>query len=182
MSVEAVRSAISKVIIAKERELGYCPADSKKLCIKAEDVLTVTDAVGATLDDGEKAELEKFRALVTLTDGGQALVAGALARPKDTPKSAVKVSKTTAPTVKPQPKITIYGAEWCGWCKKAEAHFKGLGVKFEHKDVDDPKVAAELEAEMKKRGDKDSGIPYIIIGNKVIHGFDEKAIAEALKK
>ena len=35
-----------------------------------------------------------------------------------------------------RPEVTMYGADWCGDCRRSEALLKATGVEFEKKDVE----------------------------------------------
>jgi glutaredoxin 3 len=73
--------------------------------------------------------------------------------------------------------IKIYSTPTCPWCKKAKAYFKENNIKFT--DVD---VSAD-EAAQKEMVDKSGqmGVPVIDIDGKILVGFDQAKIEEALK-
>lgn len=72
-------------------------------------------------------------------------------------------------------KVIVYSAQWCPWCKRVEDFLTANKVKFEERDVEKESWAKELVA---KSGQ--TGIPVLDINGKIITGFDEKAIREAL--
>ena len=76
------------------------------------------------------------------------------------------------------PKVKVYSTPTCPWCHKAKDFLKEKGVEFEDIDISSNGDAAREM--MTKSGQM--GVPQIEIGNKIIVGFDQKAIEEELKK
>lgn len=73
--------------------------------------------------------------------------------------------------------VTVYSTPTCPWCHKVKEYFDSKGVKYKDIDVsEDHDLADEM---VKKSGQM--GVPVIEIGEKVIVGFDQKAIDEALE-
>ena len=73
--------------------------------------------------------------------------------------------------------ITIYSAQWCGFCHAAKNYLDKLGVKYEDRDVDNnPEFAQEA---VSKSGQM--GIPVIDIDGQIIMGFNRPEIDAALK-
>jgi glutaredoxin 3 len=73
--------------------------------------------------------------------------------------------------------ITIYGAEWCGFCHTAMRYLDDLKVKYKYIDIDKDQKAAETVVE--KSGQR--GIPVIDMGGEIIVGFDKPKIDASLK-
>lgn len=74
--------------------------------------------------------------------------------------------------------ITIYSADWCGFCHMAKRYFDQLGVKYTDMNVEsDPSAANEA---VEKSGQR--GIPVIDIDGTIIVGFDRPAIDAAILK
>lgn len=70
------------------------------------------------------------------------------------------------------PKITIYGAEWCGFCHTAKRYLDGKNIAYNYIDVDkDP--AKGMEA-VEKSGQR--GIPVIDLDGEIVIGFDRPKI------
>ena len=65
------------------------------------------------------------------------------------------------------PKVVLYYADWCPWCKKAKAHLRKRGVDFVLRDVDEPEALDEL---IEKTGQ--SSIPVIDVNGKILKGFN----------
>ena len=77
--------------------------------------------------------------------------------------------------------VTIYSLSTCGHCKSIKILLGDCGVKYEFTDIDlleGDERKAILE-DVRKFNPRCS-FPTIIIGNKVIVGFKEKEIREAL--
>ena len=73
--------------------------------------------------------------------------------------------------------VKIYSTPTCPWCKKTKEFFKANKVKFTDVDVSsDDKASKEM---VEKSGQM--GVPVIDINGKIIVGFDEEKLKEALK-
>ena len=68
-----------------------------------------------------------------------------------------------------QPKIEIYGTEYCGYCTAARMLLKKKGLDYEDILVS---TNAEALAEMQERGGGKS-VPQVFINDQAIGGFDE---------
>lgn len=72
--------------------------------------------------------------------------------------------------------VKIYSTSQCPWCHKAKEFFKSHNIKFKDFNVgEDEEAAIEM---VKKSGQQ--GVPVIDIDGKIIVGFDEEKIKEAL--
>jgi len=80
-----------------------------------------------------------------------------------------------------QPTVKMYTLSSCIHCRSTKKLLNDCAVKYEFTDVDlltgDEKTA--IIADVRKLN-PDCSFPTIIIGDKVIVGFNEKAIREAL--
>ena len=74
--------------------------------------------------------------------------------------------------------VTIYSTPTCTYCKAAKEYFAKNNVAYTEYNV------ASDEERRKEMVDKTGqlGVPVIVIGDKVIVGFDQEAIAAALGK
>lgn len=74
-------------------------------------------------------------------------------------------------------KITIYSTPTCHYCQVAKDYFDSKGLKYTsidvQKDIDARVTMIEISEQM--------GVPVIVIGKKVISGFNEEEIEAALK-
>ncbi len=72
--------------------------------------------------------------------------------------------------------VAIYSTPTCTYCRMAKQFFKDNNVNYtEHNVAEDEEKAVEM---FEKSGQQ--GVPVIMIGGKVIVGFDRPAIKEAL--
>lgn len=65
--------------------------------------------------------------------------------------------------------ITIYGAEWCKWCKAAKKVAEERGLPFEWKNVEDLSVYDEMKAKVPVDTSK---IPQIFWYDRHLGGYD----------
>lgn len=73
-------------------------------------------------------------------------------------------------------KVTVYSTPTCPFCTMAEDFLKQNNVEFKHVDVSADQSA--LKEMMQKSGQ--TGVPVIDIDGKIIVGFNEPAIRQAL--
>lgn len=72
--------------------------------------------------------------------------------------------------------ITIYGAEWCGFCHSARQYLEKKKISFDYKDVEKDEAGhSEL---MEKLGGQQNfrGVPVTDIAGDIILGFDRPKI------
>ncbi|MDO8504457.1 MAG: glutaredoxin family protein [Candidatus Liptonbacteria bacterium] len=74
------------------------------------------------------------------------------------------------------PKITIYSAPWCVYCKMVKAYLEEKKIAFTEHDVSADDTAKDDM--IKKSGQM--AIPVVEIDGKIIIGFDKTAINKAL--
>ncbi|HII72391.1 TPA: hypothetical protein HA265_06570 [Candidatus Woesearchaeota archaeon] len=74
--------------------------------------------------------------------------------------------------------VKVYSTPTCPYCKLAKEWLTQKGVKFQDINVAEDEAARDEMIE--KSGQM--GVPVIMIGEKIIVGFDLKALEEALKE
>ena len=74
-------------------------------------------------------------------------------------------------------KVKIFTLPECVYCKQAKAFFKENKVEYEEVNVEDNEDALKEMEELSGA----RSTPVIVIGEKVIIGFDEEKLKEALK-
>ncbi len=80
-----------------------------------------------------------------------------------------------------QPAVKLYTLSTCSHCKKTKKFFDECYAKYNSTDVDLLKgEEREKIIEEVKKINKECSFPTIIIGDKVIVGFKEQEIREAL--
>lgn len=74
-------------------------------------------------------------------------------------------------------KVVLYGTETCPYCAKARDYLRGRGVAFADYDVNHSPQAKQAFDKL-----EGVGVPLVIIGNRRIDGYKEKAFHAALKE
>jgi len=78
-------------------------------------------------------------------------------------------------TSKSQPRIIIFTSGGCSWCGAARRYFREHGFRFREVDV---AKDADAARDLARRGIR--GVPFILINNRPIHGFDKEKINRLL--
>lgn len=102
------------------------------------------------------------------------VVGGALwfGRPLLTPHAvAVASSQATG-----QPAVHLYATDWCGYCKATRQFFAANGIRYVEHDIE--KNSDALLMHRKLGG---NGVPLVVIGDEVIHGYNEASMRELLR-
>jgi len=79
-------------------------------------------------------------------------------------------------------KVFVYALSTCGWCKKTKQFLRDNGVEYEYMDVDTGKMDEKRAAiERLRAKGAPLAFPVVIVDdNKIISGFKQDAIKEAL--
>jgi glutaredoxin len=72
--------------------------------------------------------------------------------------------------------VILFSAEWCGYCQKAKQFLNENEVSFTELDLD--KSDANIDLFEAKGGE---GIPYLVVGDTKVSGFDNQDYKQALK-
>ncbi|PIZ61693.1 NrdH-redoxin [Candidatus Saccharibacteria bacterium CG_4_10_14_0_2_um_filter_52_9] len=76
-----------------------------------------------------------------------------------------------------EPKVMVYSALWCAFCRATKDYLDKQGIEFTERDVDkDPSAGLESAQKSGQRG-----IPVVDIAGDIIVGFDRPRIDAALK-
>lgn len=67
--------------------------------------------------------------------------------------------------------ITIYGTQWCPFCKAAEDHLKSKGVSAIAKAAVDSNLTAREEMQRRTGGRRT--VPQIFVGETHVGGYDD---------
>ncbi|MBR8841831.1 glutaredoxin family protein [Pseudoalteromonas sp. JC3] len=86
--------------------------------------------------------------------------------------------ETSAHFAKTENKVVIYTTSWCQHCKRLKKFLKEYNVKFSERDIE--KTSEENKSLYRSLNLK--GVPQVVIGNKVISGFNEALIRIELSK
>ncbi|MBN2381954.1 glutaredoxin family protein [bacterium] len=73
-------------------------------------------------------------------------------------------------------KVELYSTTWCIYCRKARQFFKDNNVNFVEYDIE-----KSSEGQTKYRQLRGQGVPLIVVGTEVVHGFNEARLRELLK-
>lgn len=74
-------------------------------------------------------------------------------------------------------RVKIYSTPTCPYCTMAKDYFDSKGIKYEEVDISEDAEAAE---EMEKLSGE-MGVPQVVIGDKIVVGFDVPAFEKMLK-
>jgi glutaredoxin len=74
--------------------------------------------------------------------------------------------------------VVMFATSWCGYCAQARALFRDQGVRFTEIDVERDPEGARFQSEQLRA----NGVPTIVIGKRLIHGYDEGQILAGLKE
>ncbi len=74
--------------------------------------------------------------------------------------------------------VTIYSADWCGFCRSAKEYLKSINVNFVEKNIETN--PADGQEAFEKSGQR--GIPVLDIAGDIVIGFDRPKINDSLKK
>lgn len=67
-----------------------------------------------------------------------------------------------------QPKVIMYGAQWCGVCKRARAYFHRNKIRYVEYDVE-----KSARGKNDYRRMKGSGVPIFLVDGRRVDGFTE---------
>jgi mycoredoxin len=84
------------------------------------------------------------------------------------------------PTSDNPQQVILYATSWCGYCKKTRALFKELNVDYREFDIETSADGKAQHAALVARDGGSGGVPVIVIGQTVVHGYDEQGIRSLL--
>jgi glutaredoxin-like YruB-family protein len=73
--------------------------------------------------------------------------------------------------------VTLYATEWCGYCQQTREILERRGVPYREFDVEKSAEGMARFQQLKGRG-----VPVLVIGDEVIHGFNKSAMDRALRE
>lgn len=75
-------------------------------------------------------------------------------------------------------KVVIYSTSWCKFCKATREYLEANNIPFIDRDIEKgDELTDKLYATIGAKA-----IPQVVIGNKIISGFNKSLISEALKE
>jgi len=81
-----------------------------------------------------------------------------------------------ASTKRKQPRVIVFTAPTCGFCRTVKAYLRQRSIRFKEVDVSRDAAAARDIV----RRTRQQGVPVIYIGNKFVVGFDRPKIDKLL--
>jgi len=72
--------------------------------------------------------------------------------------------------------VTVFSTVWCGYCRKTKHFLNTHGIAYEERDIEES--AAARDAFTRLGG---SGVPLVLVGNQVIHGYSLNKLRAALE-
>lgn len=73
--------------------------------------------------------------------------------------------------------VVMFATSWCPYCAKARKLFGEQGVRFGELNIEADESAAAFQQDVLGM----SGVPVIVVGNRVMVGFDQGELMAALK-
>ena len=73
--------------------------------------------------------------------------------------------------------LVMYSASWCGYCKKARAYFYEKNIRFTEYDIETNDSARSTYENLGGRG-----VPFLVAGDKKMHGFNISQFNKFYKK
>lgn len=75
-----------------------------------------------------------------------------------------------------QPEVLLYATEWCGYCAATREFFAANGIRYSELDIEKSSEASEGH---RKFGG--NGVPLIVVGGDIVHGYNEDRLRALLK-
>jgi glutaredoxin len=113
---------------------------------------------------GEVLETDNPALMMTVGSGEPAL--------RLKPEIAVQLAKLTSS------RVVMFATSWCPYCAQARELFSVNGVRYVEFDIERDHEEARFQKDVLHQ----SGVPTIVIGNRLVVGFDEKQIFAGLKE
>lgn len=74
-----------------------------------------------------------------------------------------------------QPEVVLYATSWCPYCAKARDFFQSHQIKYVEYDIEHDAAAQKAYREVNGRG-----VPVVLVGDEVIHGYDPQTMSQLL--
>jgi glutaredoxin len=75
-----------------------------------------------------------------------------------------------------QPEVVLYATSWCSYCEATRSFFQENQIKFTEYDIENSSFGKD---EHRRLGG--NGVPLVVIGDQVIHGYNEASMRESLR-
>lgn len=90
-------------------------------------------------------------------------------------KKTMHGAHANSTTSSQQPEVILYGTTWCGYCAAARQFFDANGIRYTEYDTE--KTNEGYEGHKKLGG---GGVPLIVVGGDVMHGYNEAGLRQVL--
>lgn len=91
-------------------------------------------------------------------------------------KPSPRAQRSAAAAVEEQPAVVLYATSWCGYCAATRELFEQNGIRYRELDIE--KSTEGYEGHKKLGG---RGVPVIVVGDEVVHGYNEDALRASLQ-
>ena len=75
-----------------------------------------------------------------------------------------------------QPEVILYATSWCPYCAQTRDFFRSHSIRYTEYDIE--RDSAAYKDYRKVRG---NGVPVVVVGDEVIHGFDAQTMTGLLQ-
>jgi glutaredoxin len=75
-----------------------------------------------------------------------------------------------------QPQVVLYATSWCGYCAATRKFFEQNQIEYTEYDIEKNAAAAEEHRQL-----GGNGVPLIVVGDTVIHGYNQVELRRALR-
>lgn len=72
--------------------------------------------------------------------------------------------------------VTVFSTAWCGYCKKTTHFLKTHDIPFEERDIEASSAARDAFDQL-----GGSGVPLVLVGEQVVHGYSLSKLRAALE-
>ncbi len=88
------------------------------------------------------------------------------------------VTDTSAHYEGVQQKVVMYSTQWCPYCQQARRFFAEQNIEVLERDIEqDDVLINRLYSSIEQKG-----VPQIVIGHLIVHGFDEQVLRASLEQ
>lgn len=76
-----------------------------------------------------------------------------------------------------QPEVTLYATDWCGYCAATRELFVANGIRYTELDIEKSSDAFNRHRQL-----GGNGVPLIVVGDEIVHGYNEPQLRDLLKR
>ena len=75
-----------------------------------------------------------------------------------------------------QPEVLLYATSWCPYCAKTREFFRMHGIRYTEYDIEQSTAAAKGYRRL-----NGNGVPVVVVGERVVHGYNPDEMAALLQ-